>query len=57
MKNFEGVVFRGETANEKKLPEVKEALRFLEDSLQKQNYVAADHVTIAGNKRSVVCKT
>ena len=57
MKNFEGVVFRGETANEKKLPEVKEALRFLEDSLQKQNYVAADHVTIAGNKRFVVCKT
>ena len=50
-------MFRGETADEKKLPEVKEALRFLEDSLQKQNYVAADHVTIAGNKRFVVCKT
>jgi len=57
VKNVEGVMFRGETADEKKIPEVKEALRFLEDSLQKQNYVAADHVTIAGNKRFVVCKT
>jgi len=57
MKNFEGVVFRGEAANEKKLPEAKEALRFLENSLQKQSYVAADHVTIAGNKRFVIYQT
>ena len=57
MKNVEGVMFRGETADDKHLPQAKEALRFLEDSLQKHNYVAADHVTIAGNKRSVVCKT